>query len=97
MQSKFTPGLWTHDWRPIYFTLVVNNFGVKYIENQHADHLVSEIKEHYNVTEDWEGKHYIGLIFDWDYVWRHVHISMLGYIPNALKSFKRENPKKWKA
>ena len=27
-QSKFTPGLWTHKWRPICFTLVVDDFGV---------------------------------------------------------------------
>ena len=23
-QSKLTPGFWTHKWRPIFFTLVVN-------------------------------------------------------------------------
>ena len=29
-QSMIVPGLWTHDWRPIQFTLVVDDFGVKY-------------------------------------------------------------------
>ena len=29
-QSKLVPGLWKHDTRPIQFTLVVDNFGVKY-------------------------------------------------------------------
>ena len=28
-QSKTTPGLWKHDTRPINFSLVVDNFGVK--------------------------------------------------------------------
>ena len=28
-QSKLIPGFWTHDWRPVQFTLVVDNFGVK--------------------------------------------------------------------
>ncbi len=28
-QSQTTPGLWKHDTRPISFSLVVNNFGVK--------------------------------------------------------------------
>ncbi len=28
-QSKATPGLWQHDTRPISFSLVVNDFGVK--------------------------------------------------------------------
>ena len=31
-QSKHTPGLWTHEWRPICFLLVVDDFGVKYVE-----------------------------------------------------------------
>ena len=30
-QSTTTPGLWTHDTRPISFTLVVDDFGVKYV------------------------------------------------------------------
>ena len=28
-QSQYTPGLWTHEWRPVCFTLVVDDFGVK--------------------------------------------------------------------
>ncbi len=28
-QSKTTPGLWTHEWQSITFSLVVDNFGVK--------------------------------------------------------------------
>jgi hypothetical protein len=27
-QSKLVPGLWTHEWQPIQFTLVVDDFGV---------------------------------------------------------------------
>ena len=30
-QSKLVPGLWKHTTRPISFTLIVDNFGVKYI------------------------------------------------------------------
>ena len=30
-QSKLVPNLWNHDWRLVQFTLVVGNFGVKYI------------------------------------------------------------------
>jgi hypothetical protein len=28
-QSKTTHGLWTHEWHPITFSLVVDNFGLK--------------------------------------------------------------------
>jgi hypothetical protein len=34
-----TPGLWLHTTRPITFTLVVDDFAVKYVGKQHADHL----------------------------------------------------------
>lgn len=39
-QSKLVPGLWNHKTRPIQFTLIVNNFGVKYVgkENTSGKH-----------------------------------------------------------
>jgi hypothetical protein len=38
------PGLWRHGWRPITFTLVVDDFGVKYVGKERADHLVASLK-----------------------------------------------------
>ena len=55
-QIKVTPGFWTHAWRLIRFTLVVHDFGVKYVEKEHADHLVQVLKEQYETSEDWGGK-----------------------------------------
>ena len=46
-QSKLVPGIWTHDWRPVQFTLVINNFGVKYVGEEHAIHLKKTIEENY--------------------------------------------------
>ena len=43
-QNRFTPDLWTHEWRTICFTLVVDNFGVKYVGKEHADYLIKCIK-----------------------------------------------------
>ncbi len=45
-QSKLTPGYWKHEWRPISFTLVVDDLGVKYIGKEHAMHLIRTLKEH---------------------------------------------------
>ena len=45
-QSKVVPGLWHHTTRPITFTLVVDNFGVKYTSEEYAQHLMSVIKQH---------------------------------------------------
>ena len=51
-QIQMTPGLWYHTWRPIQFTLIVDDFGVKYIRYEHADHLISVVKKHYELTHD---------------------------------------------
>eukprot|EP00804_Cyclotella_cryptica_P000330 CCRYP_008663-RA/>CCRYP_008663-RA protein AED:0.43 eAED:0.43 QI:0/0/0/1/0/0/2/0/233 len=39
-----TPGLWHHVTRPISFTLVVDDFGVKYEGQEHAQHLLDTLK-----------------------------------------------------
>ena len=44
VQIKITPGLWKHKRRPIRFTLVVDNFGVKYQNKEYTDHFVSLLK-----------------------------------------------------
>ena len=93
--SNITPSMWTLGWRPICFTLIVENFGLKYVGKEHADHIIKSIKENYDITEYWEGNRYLGLTFYWNYDTRSVHLSMPEYIPDALKRFKRENPKIW--
>ena len=40
-QENLVPGLWTHSWRPIKFTLCIDDFGVKYVGKQHASHLIA--------------------------------------------------------
>jgi hypothetical protein len=44
-QSETTPGLWTHEWHPITFSLVIDNFGVRYIGEEHAQHLLQMVKK----------------------------------------------------
>jgi hypothetical protein len=60
-QSKTTPGLWTHEWHPITFSLVVYNFGVKYIGEEHAQHLMQTVQKYYMCLFKKEGKRYCGL------------------------------------
>ena len=67
MQNKAILGLWTHQSRPISFTLVVDNFGIKYVGQEHAMHLISILKEHYELSEDWKGTQFIRLTLKWDY------------------------------
>ena len=81
-QSQMKPGLWTHKWRPIQFKLVVDYFGVKYIGDEHAEHLISVVKKHYELTHDLnkenQGTRYCGVTMDWDYEKRELHLSMPG-------------------
>ena len=79
-QSKICPGLWKHDWRPICFSLVVDDFGVKYVGQEHAQHLMDALQEDYTISKEWDGTRYLGLTIDWDYKNRKVHISMPEYI-----------------
>jgi hypothetical protein len=44
-QSKTTPGLWTHKWQPIMFSLVIDNFRVKYVGKEHAQHLLQTVQK----------------------------------------------------
>ena len=41
--------------------LVVDNFGVKYIGEEHALHLKRVIEEHYEVKYNWKGERHLGL------------------------------------
>ena len=55
-QSKITPGFWTQKWRPISFALCVDDFGVKYVGKEHAEHLLTTINNHYDTSHEWEGE-----------------------------------------
>ena len=84
-RSKLVPGLWNHKWRPIQCTLVVDDFGVKYVGKEHALHFKATLEANYDVTTEWDGKRYIGITLDWDYKRQQVHLLMPGYIAKALQ------------
>jgi hypothetical protein len=88
-----TPGLWYHKSRPISFTLVVNDFGIKYVNKKDVDHLVASIKLTYKLTKDWTGNLYWGIALDWDYVNRTVNILMPGYIKKKLQEYNHVRSK----
>jgi hypothetical protein len=83
-----TPSLWRHDTRPIAFSLVVDDFGVKYVGKQHATHLLESLRHLYTVTEDWAGTLFNGLTITWDYSAGHVDISMPHYLPAVFHRFQ---------
>jgi hypothetical protein len=79
-ECKQTPGLWKHTSRPISFTLVVDDFSVKYTNQEDADHLIGSLKKDYELTEDWDSDLYCGIKLKWDYDVCTLDILMPGYI-----------------
>ena len=76
------------------FTLVVDDFGVKYMGEKHAFHLKQTLEANYKVTTEWGGTRYIGITLDWDEKRRQVHLSLSGYTDKALKQFNHTKKKK---
>ncbi len=55
---------------------------------EHADHLITWLKEKYNLTKDWSGDLYCGIKLDWNYDKCILLISMPGYIKKQLLKYK---------
>jgi hypothetical protein len=64
--------------RTILFTLVVDDFGVKYVGEENVNHLIWCIKQKYELTKDWMGNLYCGIKLNWDYDARTLNIFMPG-------------------
>jgi hypothetical protein len=91
--ARHTPGLWLHKTRPISFTLVVDDFAVKYVGKQHAEHLRNALLQTYEITTDWSATVYSGMTLRWDNNNRTCDISMPGYVSNVLSKFQHDFPK----
>jgi hypothetical protein len=70
----------------------VDAFGVKYVDREHAEPLLTCIKKNYNISSDWNGTAYCGLTLDWDYKNPTFDLSMTGYIKAALHKYKHPAP-----
>jgi hypothetical protein len=90
--ARHTPGLWLHKTRPISFTLVVDDFAVKYVGKHHAEHLRNALLRTYELTTDWTATVYSGMTLKWDYNKRICDISMPGYVSNVLSKFQHDSP-----
>lgn len=97
-EAATTPGLWLHKWRPIMFSLIVDDFGIEYVEERHARHLLEVLEEFYTVTTDWDGEKYAGVDIRWDYAKKHkdrkVRIYMDGYIDRVREKYGHKRPSK---
>ena len=64
----------------------------------HALHLKSTLLEHYEITEDWEGKKFAGINLEWNYAPEHAkcscQISIKNYIRELLARVGHPTPTK---
>jgi hypothetical protein len=53
------------------FSLAVNDLGIKYVGNEHAEQLKASTETHYQISCDWMGSAYCWLKLDWDYFFKN--------------------------
>jgi hypothetical protein len=89
-QTKTTPGLWAHGTLPVTFSLVVDDFGVKYEGLANAPHLIKSLEKHYTLSKDWTSCLYCCITLHWDYLPTNVDLSMPGCITSIIHKY--QNP-----
>ena len=77
VQSKFVLSLWKHKRLPVSFTLVVDDFVIKFCTMKSPNHLINELKQKYEITTNMEGNFHIGFTLDWNYAKVEVNCSMI--------------------
>jgi len=82
-----TPCLFKHDTLDVFFTLVVDDFAIKYKHTADVEHLFSVIRKEYRLETDMSGSKYIGITIQYDRKARTISLSMPGYVEAALKRF----------
>ena len=88
-----TPCLFRHQSRNIAFTLVVDDFGIKFAHSEDASHLLTTLRLLYTITVDESGSKYVGLTINHNRQAKTLTISMPNYIKQALIRFEMDTPK----
>ena len=84
---KYTPGLFTNKQKTIQFALVVDDFGIKYTNQQDLDHFLNHLHQKYTITHD-EGTRFNGIHLKWNYKKLECEFSIPEYCIKALIRFK---------
>ena len=95
IQCRNTPCLFKHKTNGVVFTLVVDDFLIKYKGRENVDHLLNVLRELYQITTDFskESLKYVGITLRYNRKKRHIDMSVPGYVVKALKRFQRLNLK----
>jgi hypothetical protein len=91
IQCVNTPCLFKHKTNGVVFTLVVDDFLIKYKGRENVDHLLNSLRELYKITTDFsrDKLKYVGITLRHNRTKRHIDMSIPGYVVKALKRFQR--------
>ncbi len=85
--STNTPCLFRHVTSGVTFTLVVDDYLVKFSSKADAEHLIAILELEYDVKVDWSASRYLGMTITQDKTACTITLSMPGYVEAALKRF----------
>ena len=71
----------------------MDDFGINYVGEENAKHLLGVIKEFYEMEEDCTGSLYCGITIEWHYEKKYVDIKMPNYVPNQLLTYGLQPPR----
>ena len=87
-QSKNVPCLFTHASNGLTFTLVVDDFGIKYTDRANAQHLLDCLQLLYPITVDWTGSKYLNIAINFAADRETLTLSMPGYVNKQILRFR---------
>ena len=66
---------------------------MKYISKEYANNLMSALKKHYKMEQDWKGELHFGIkLVQWNCKKEYVDISMPNYTHKDLVEYKHKYP-----
>lgn len=81
-----------HETRATTFALCVDDFGIKYNNEDDLQHLIDTLQQHYEISIDKTGQNYCELTFTWHYKQEYVDVVMPNYVMKALAKFGHPKP-----
>ena len=87
IQDVNVPCLFSHVSQDIQFTLVVDDFGIKYSNVADVHELVRILNLEWPIKLDLTGTKYLGYCIFWDYDNNRVTLDMPDYLPKVLARF----------
>lgn len=81
-----------HKTCPTLFSLVVDNFGIKAVDQCNDDHLLAALCDMYTDTVDCTEPKYLGLALKWSYDAHTCNASLSEYINTELHHFQYPKP-----